>query len=543
MHNKFVLYLTGFPNGINEMKIRDHFRKIDRSIGVADIKIQEQKVHSLATVRLMTIEDVNKAKKKINYSLMDGCELQLTQYHPAEMKSRTKETLFFSGLPADIRSKELRGIAFEFGEVVYCRANYNTIGMCKGTAQIQFKTKESAEKALEELNGRTIRGSKISVSPFAVRRIEHTCTENTLFIKDIPKHFTNEDLKKLLSDTTNVISINVVKKRKEDKDNRGFAYIAFNGDASMLEAERRLNGKIIEGNKLHVEKAVPKEEQKELMRERRYQMHKDCNLYVKNIPKDYDDAMLKKVFEPFGKVISARVMLETRQEKRTGRVMWKSKGFGFVCLSNPEEAKKALTAFNNGYKIKNFNLVVAMAEKKEERKAKCNTTTPVYTEPIYTPPTYTIPPHIFTTTLINPAPPIKVPVKLTPREEVDYVVKFKHPALTRKYLEDEKLRRAQNDSRGEGAPPYISPPYDPTVYAVVPPSVIPVNGVIDPWDLLSEQLYTLVEIFDPVHASKITGMLLELGEETIRNMIRNPEEGKEWVIKAQNALAIKSESN
>merc|ERR1711881_468151 len=71
-----------------------------------------------------------------------------------------------------------------------------------------------------------------------------------------------------------------------------------------------------------------------------------------------DDERLRTEFTPFGTITSAKVMCEE------GR----SKGFGFVCFSSPEEATKAVTEMN-GRIIVSKPLYVALAQRKEDRKA------------------------------------------------------------------------------------------------------------------------------------------------------------------------------
>merc|ERR1719458_1465708 len=64
-------------------------------------------------------------------------------------------------------------------------------------------------------------------------------------------------------------------------------------------------------------------------------------------------------FSPYGTITSAKVMC-----CEEGR----SKGFGFVCFSSPEEATKAVTEMN-GRIIVAKPLYVALAQRKEDRKA------------------------------------------------------------------------------------------------------------------------------------------------------------------------------
>ncbi|MDD2240740.1 MAG: RNA-binding protein [Kiritimatiellae bacterium] len=62
-------------------------------------------------------------------------------------------------------------------------------------------------------------------------------------------------------------------------------------------------------------------------------------IYVGNLSFRATDDDLRAAFEPFGDVVSARVI----QDRDTGR----SRGFGFVEMPNPDEANAAIEKLNN----------------------------------------------------------------------------------------------------------------------------------------------------------------------------------------------------
>ncbi len=62
-------------------------------------------------------------------------------------------------------------------------------------------------------------------------------------------------------------------------------------------------------------------------------------IFVAGLPYDLDDAELEEIFEKFGTIASAKVVMD----RDTG----KSKGFGFVEMPNETEAKDAIENLNN----------------------------------------------------------------------------------------------------------------------------------------------------------------------------------------------------
>lgn len=78
-------------------------------------------------------------------------------------------------------------------------------------------------------------------------------------------------------------------------------------------------------------------------------------LFIGSLPWTVNDAELKTMFEPYGKVQSAKVITD----KQTRR----SKGFGFVEYETEAEASAAIKALNDT-EIKGRKIVVSEAKPK-----------------------------------------------------------------------------------------------------------------------------------------------------------------------------------
>lgn len=81
-------------------------------------------------------------------------------------------------------------------------------------------------------------------------------------------------------------------------------------------------------------------------------------LYVGNLPFSTDDNSLRGLFEPHGQVTSASIVMD----RDTGR----SRGFGFVEMSDDGEALRAVEAMN-GQQVDGRSIVVNEARPKEPR--------------------------------------------------------------------------------------------------------------------------------------------------------------------------------
>jgi cold-inducible RNA-binding protein len=83
-------------------------------------------------------------------------------------------------------------------------------------------------------------------------------------------------------------------------------------------------------------------------------------LYVGGLPYSVTDAQLQQHFSAYGKVDSAKVIMDRDSDR--------SRGYGFVEMSTQEEAEKAIAGLN-GTQMEGRSITVNIAKPREERSS------------------------------------------------------------------------------------------------------------------------------------------------------------------------------
>jgi RNA recognition motif-containing protein len=87
------------------------------------------------------------------------------------------------------------------------------------------------------------------------------------------------------------------------------------------------------------------------------------NIYVSNLSFNIQDEDLREFFAPYGEVTSAKII----NDRETGR----SRGFGFVEMSDDTASKKAIAELNDAT-VDGRTIKVMEAKPKEDRPARGN---------------------------------------------------------------------------------------------------------------------------------------------------------------------------
>uniref|UniRef100_A0A8C9XUH2 Polyadenylate-binding protein n=1 Tax=Sander lucioperca TaxID=283035 RepID=A0A8C9XUH2_SANLU len=327
-----------------------------RSLGYAYVNFQQP-------------ADAERALDTMNFDVIKGRPLRImwSQRDPSLRKSGVGN-IFIKNLDKSIDNKALYDTFSAFGNILSCKVVCDENGS-KGYGFVHFETHEAAERAIEKMNGMLLNDRKVFVGRFKSRKEREAelgarAREFTnVYIKNFGDDMDDEKLKDMFGKYGPALSIRVM--TDESGKSKGFGFVSFERHEDAQKAVDEMNGKEFNGRQVYVGRAQKKGERQNELKRKFEQMKQDrmtryqgVNLYVKNLDDGLDDERLRKEFSPFGTITSAKVMMEG------GR----SKGFGFVCFSSPEEATKAVTEMN-GRIVATKPLYVALAQRKEERQA------------------------------------------------------------------------------------------------------------------------------------------------------------------------------
>jgi len=339
-----------------------------RSLGYAYVNFQQP-------------ADAERALDTMNFDIMKGRPIRImwSQRDPSLRKSGVGN-VFIKNLDKSIDNKAMYDTFSAFGNILSCKvATYSTNsygrgtgdepGTSKGYGFVHFETEESARNAIQKVNGMLLNGKKVYVGKFIPRAErekelgEKAKRFTNVYVKNFGDDLDDDKMLELFSQYGKISSHRVMV--NEEGKSKGFGFVSFEEPEAAEKAVEDMNGKEINGKQMYVGRAQKRGERQaelkkkfEMMKIERMNRYQGVNLYIKNLDDTIDDERLRKEFSPYGTITSARVMTDD------GR----SKGFGFVCFSSPEEATRAVTEMN-GRILVSKPLYVALAQRREDRKA------------------------------------------------------------------------------------------------------------------------------------------------------------------------------
>ncbi|KAG7537355.1 RNA recognition motif domain [Arabidopsis suecica] len=178
--------------------------------------------------------------------------------------------------------------------------------------------------------------------------------EAKLFVGNLPYDVDSQALAMLFEQAGTVEISEVIYNRDTDQS-RGFGFVTMSTVEEAKKAVEKFNRYEVNGRLLTVNIAAPRGSRPE----RQPRVYDAAfRIYVGNLPWDVDNDRLQQVFSEHGKVVDARVVYD----RETGR----SRGFGFVTMSNETEVNDAIAALD-GQNLEGRAIKVNVAQERTRR--------------------------------------------------------------------------------------------------------------------------------------------------------------------------------
>eukprot|EP01095_Lingulamoeba_sp_RSL-Kostka_P008069 TRINITY_DN2640_c0_g3_i2.p1 TRINITY_DN2640_c0_g3~~TRINITY_DN2640_c0_g3_i2.p1 ORF type:complete len:649 (+),score=301.59 TRINITY_DN2640_c0_g3_i2:90-2036(+) len=369
------LYVGDLDPDVGESLLFDIFKQVGPvvSIRVCRDAVTRRSL-GYAYVNFHSIVDAERALDTLNYSLIKNtpCRIMWSHRDPSIRKSGAAN-VFIKNLDKGIDNKALYDTFSTFGNILSCKVVTDETGTSKGYGFVHYETKEAADGAINKVNGMKLNDKIVYVGHFIPKKDRKPVDPEEIFtniyVKNLPEFYDEQGFYELFAPFGNITSYYLA---KDDLGNsKGFGFINFERHEDALAAVTNMHEKTFgeQGNEkvLYVARAQKKAERRaalmekyKKLKEERLSKWQGVNLYIKNLDDTVNEEDLRKAFQEFGSITSVKIMTDDKQNSR---------GFGFVCFSNSEEATKAVTEMN-ARMLANKPLYVALAQRKEVRRAQ-----------------------------------------------------------------------------------------------------------------------------------------------------------------------------
>ncbi|XP_017877014.1 ELAV-like protein 3 isoform X8 [Ceratina calcarata] len=338
-------------------------------------------------------------------------------------QEESKTNLIVNYLPQSMTQDEIRSLFSSIGEVESCKLIRDKLtGQSLGYGFVNYHRPEDAEKAIITLNGLRLQNKTIKVS--YARPSSEAIKGANLYVSGLPKNMTQQDLENLFSPYGRIITSRILCDNITDTDevrqfvtgggdylpglSKGVGFIRFDQRVEAERAIQELNGTVPKGSNEPITVKFannPSNNNKALpplaaylapQATRRYggPIHHPTGrfryiplsplsrysplagdllansmlpgnamngsgwcIFVYNLAPETEENVLWQLFGPFGAVQSVKVIRDLQTNK--------CKGFGFVTMTNYDEAVVAIQSLN-GYTLGNRVLQVSFKTNKSK---------------------------------------------------------------------------------------------------------------------------------------------------------------------------------
>ncbi|GAB1287179.1 Polyadenylate-binding protein [Apodemus speciosus] len=278
------IFIKNLENSIDNKALYDTFSTFG-SILSSKVVYNEHGSRGFGFVHFETNEAAQKAINTMNGMLLNDRKVfvghfKSRQKREAELGARALgfTNIYVKNLHVDMDEQGLQDLFSQFGKMQSVKVMKDSNGQSRGFGFVNFEKHEEAQKAVDHMNGKEVRGQVLYVGRAQKRaerqselkrRFEQLKQERqnryqgvNLYVKNLDDSITDERLREVFSTYGVITSAKVM---TESSHSKGFGFVCFSSPEEATKAVTEMNGRIVGTKPLYVALAQRKEERKAIL--------------------------------------------------------------------------------------------------------------------------------------------------------------------------------------------------------------------------------------------------------------------------------------
>jgi RNA recognition motif-containing protein len=257
----------------------------------------------------------------------------------------TTANLFIKGL-GDTSARDLETYFSAHGTITSCKVLYDEKGGSKGYGFLQYEKLEDAEAAIKHKNNTVLSGNLITVEHFIPHDQREKPFPTNIYVRGFGPEVTKETLISRFSEFGEISSAAIKPNKSAEGEDRYFGFVRYNSSESATAAIHAMHDREEEGIHWYVAPHLNPTERRFKLQGDQQEHSRQRNLYISKLQTEIDEEKLHKLFRDFGEICSVKVLKsEITKHDAEGNKYFeqRSRGSGFVCFQQPEDAERAFT--------------------------------------------------------------------------------------------------------------------------------------------------------------------------------------------------------
>ncbi|VDO03994.1 unnamed protein product [Rodentolepis nana] len=257
------LFVKNFPKNFTEADLNSEFRAIGPVLSVKISRTAQGESKGYGYVQYEKVEDAERCIATMNGRKLGDQAIFIEAYKVKKDRicsSNAFKNLIVKNLRSTMNEEQLKEAFKEFGEITSVCIMRDEVGNSRGFGFVAFKEHASAQSAVIAMNGKNCQGLILSVSEAltpAKRQFIDTeqvkvsvpsnATTYKVIVENLSSDVTQDDLKEVFADCTNMISCNIGLKNGRPT---GLALLKFTSFEDATNAVRMKNGALMGSDRI-----------------------------------------------------------------------------------------------------------------------------------------------------------------------------------------------------------------------------------------------------------------------------------------------------